>query len=627
MNENRNLIAAALLSAVVLFGWEYFIAGPQLEKERARQALLHHEHPEAKPQAAPNAPSSLPAAPSSLSRADALKAGGARIAIDTPSLDGSLLLKGSRFDDLRLKKYRETTNPKSPEIVLFSPVRTSYPYYAVFGWVAPPGSGIKTPDDNSAWKVASGTTLTPTSPVTLTWDNGQGLVFTRTISVDKNYMFAVRDQVANHGHGRITLYPYGYVARDGLPPGQQFMALHEGFVGVADGTLQDAEYKPPTALGLIFGYKGPPQTFQSTGGWFGITDKYWMAAVIPPQSAKLDAGYQTSPLGSTQAYQANYRLGAQNIAPGATATVNERLFAGAKIDQLLQNYEDKEGVTKFHLAIDWGWFWFFTQPIFYVLDFLSQYMNMGLAILLLTVLIKIAFFPLADASYRSMSRMKKLQPEMERIKAQFKDDQQQQQQAIMELYRREKINPVSGCLPMLIQIPVFYSLYKVLLGTIEMRQAPFFGWVHDLSAADPTSILNLFGLLPYDPHALPHIVAFLGFLNVGMWPIIMGCTQWFQMKLNPPAPDPVQQRMYSFMPLIFTFMLSSLPAGLVIYWTWNNILTTAQQYVVMRRQGVKVDFLGNMNLKGFAKRFASNDKKRLVADDKKSPSTDSLPGE
>jgi YidC/Oxa1 family membrane protein insertase len=609
MNENRNLIIAVVLSAAVLFGWEYFVAGPQLEKQRAQQALLHHMHPDAKPAAAPNAPASPVSGAGSLSRAEALKRSGARVAIDTPSLDGSLLLKGARFDDLKLKNYRETTDPKSPEIVLFSPDGTSYPYYAVYGWVAPPG--VKTPDDNSVWKLASGTTLTPTSPITLTWDNGQGLVFTRTIAVDKNYMFNVRDQVANHGTARVTLYPYAYVTRNGVPPSQHFWALHEGYVGVADGTLKDASYTDFKDAGT------PPQTFQSTGGWFGITDKYWMAAVIPPQTAHLDAAFQASPLGDSKAYQANYRLGAQNIAPGATTTVDQRLFAGAKVDQLLQAYEDKAGVPNFHYAIDWGWFWFFTQPIFYVLDFFSHYMNMGLAILLLTVTIKLAFFPLADASYRSMSKMKKLQPEMERLKTRFKDDQQQQQQAIMELYKREKINPVSGCLPMLVQIPVFYSLYKVLLGTIEMRQAPFFGWIHDLSSPDPTSLLNLFGLLPFNPHAV--LPAFLLFLSIGAWPVIMGASQWFQMKLNPPAPDPVQQQMFAFMPLIFTFMLAGLPSGLVIYWTWNNILTSAQQYVVMRRQGVKVDLLGNLNLR--------KPSTRVAADAKKDPSTDSLPGE
>jgi YidC/Oxa1 family membrane protein insertase len=618
MNENRNLIIAVLLSAAVLFGWEYFVAGPQLQKQQAQQALLHRhqqqqQRVETKP--APSAPASQPAVGAgSLSRAAALKAGGARVAIDTPSLDGSLLLKGARFDDLSLKKYRETVDPKSPEITLFSPEGTAYPYYAVYGWVASPGTDVKTPDDNSQWKLASGTTLTPTSPITLTWDNGQGLVFTRTISIDQNYMFHVRDQVANHGNARVTLYPYAYVARDGVPPGQHYWALHEGFVGVADNTLKDANYSDFKDAGT------PPQAFQSTGGWFGITDKYWMAAVIPPQTTKLDAAFQASPLGSDKAYQANYRLGAENIAPGTSVSVDQRLFAGAKVDDILQSYEDKEGVPDFHYAIDWGWFWFFTQPIFYLLDFLGHYMNMGLALLLMTVIIKVVFFPLADASYRSMSRMKKLQPDLERIKKQFKDDQAQQQQEIMALYKREKINPVSGCLPMLLTIPVFFSLYKVLLGTIEMRQAPFFGWIHDLSAPDPTSWVNLFGLLPFDPHTvLPH---FLLFLNIGVWPLLMGFTQWLSMKLNPPAPDPVQQRMYTFMPLVFTFMLASFSSGLVIYYAWNNLLTFAQQYAVMRRQGVKVDILGNMNL-----RLPSIRSTRTASDAKKNPSTDSLPGE
>jgi YidC/Oxa1 family membrane protein insertase len=319
-----------------------------------------------------------------------------------------------------------------------------------------------------------------------------------------------------------------------------------------------------------------------------------MAAVIAPPTAALDGAFEASPLGSTKAYQANYRLSAVSLAPGASTAISQRLFAGAKDDRLLEQYESHAGIDKFHLAIDWGWFWFFTQPIFKALDWFAQYMNMGLAIMLLTVLIKLAFFPLADASYRSMSRMKKLQPEMERIKALYADDQAKQQQEIMDLYRREKINPVSGCLPMLIQIPVFFSLYKVLLGTIEMRQAPFFGWVHDLSAPDPTSIINLFGLLPFNPHVL--LPTYLAFLSVGIWPILMGMTQWLQTKLNPPATDPVQQQMFTYMPLIFTFMLAGLPSGLVIYWTWNNLLSVAQQYVMMRRQGVEVHLFKNMKL-------------------------------
>ncbi|HKD21966.1 MAG TPA: membrane protein insertase YidC [Rhizomicrobium sp.] len=609
MNENRNFLLAIVLSAAVLLGWEYFVARPQLEKERGTHSLVvQHQNQEMK--AAPAAPQTAPAGTGALTRDQALERGGPRVAIATPSLDGSLLLKGARFDDLRLKKYRETTDPKSSEIVLFSPDGTSFPYYSVFGFVAPSGSGIKTPDDNSMWKLASGTTLTPDSPVTLTWDNGQGLVFTRTISVDKDYMFHVRDEVANHGTAHVTLYPYAYVLRDGVPPTQHYWALHEGYIGIANDSEKDADYSD-------FKNNEPPQTFASKGGWFGITDKYWMAAVIPPQDATLDAAFQATPSGANKIYQANYRMGAKEIAPGASVAVEHRLFAGAKVFQLLQDYEDKGGVPKFHDAIDWGWFWFFTQPIFYALHFFSRYMNMGLAILLLTVTVKLLFFPIADASYRSMSKMKKVQPEMERIKQRYKDDQAQQQQEIMALYKREKINPVSGCLPMLIQIPVFFSLYKVLLGTIEMRQAPFFGWIHDLSAPDPTSWINLFGLLPFNPHIV--LPTALAFLSVGVWPILMGVTQWLQTKLNPPAADPVQQRMFTFMPIMFTFLLASFSSGLVIYYAWNNLLSIAQQWVMMRRQGVKVDLIGNVKLPAFVKREAS--------DDKKSPRTDSLPGE
>ncbi len=607
MNENRNLIVASILSLALLLGWEYFVAKPQMERERAQQAqLLHAPKHEQKPETV----RVNQAGPGSLTRTQALAHGGARVPIETPSVDGSLVLKGARFDDLRLKNYRETVDPKSPEIVLFSPEGTPYPYYAMFGWVPAPGSGVRVPDDSAEWKLTSGTTLTPTTPVTLTWDNGQGLVFTRTVSVDAKYMFTVRDSVSNHSGAPVTLYPYAYVVRDGAPATQHFWALHEGYVGVVNDSEKDADYSD-------FKNNEPPQTFPSTGGWLGITDKYWMSAVIPPQNASIDAAYQATPLGDTKAYQANYRMPAQQIAPGATVNVQQRLFAGAKVDQILRTYEKIYNIDKFHLAIDWGWFWFFTQPIFKLLDFLSQYMNMGLAILLLTVIIKLAFFPLADASYRSMSKMKKLQPEMERIKQRFKDDPAQQQQEVMALYQREKVNPVSGCLPMLIQIPVFFSLYKVLLGTIEMRQAPFFGWIHDLSAPDPTSVVNLFGLLPFDPHAV--LPSFLAFLSIGVWPILMGATQWFQTKLNPPAPDPVQQRMFTLMPLVFMFLLAGLPSGLVIYWTWNNLLTMLQQYVVMRRQGVQVDLVGNIKLPAFTTRAAK--------DDKTSPRTGSLPGE
>ncbi|HEY5048204.1 MAG TPA: membrane protein insertase YidC [Rhizomicrobium sp.] len=589
MNDNRNLVIAVLLAAAVLFGWNWFVAVPQRHAELAQQALLAHEEKQ-KPVA-----QTLPAMGDvgHLDRMAALKVGGARIAIDTPSVDGSLRLKGARFDDLRLKKYRESINPKSPEIVLLSPEGTSYPYYAVFGWVGAPGETVKVPDDSTPWKLVGGTALTPKTPVVLQWDNGQGLAFTRRIAVDARFLFTVTDAVANTGTTSVVLYPYGYVARDGVPAEKGTWILHEGFIGVADGSEHDANYDD-------FKDNKPPQTFQSTGGWLGFTDKYWMTAVIPPQDAGFDGSFRASQLDSAKAYQADYRLTGRTIAPGAGTSLTERIFAGAKVVTVLQDYEKKDSIEKLHYAVDWGWFWFFTQPIFYLLDIFYRYIgNFGIAILLLTVSIKLLFFPLADTSYRSMSRMKKLQPEVERIRERLADDKIRQQQEMMELYKREKVNPVSGCLPMLVQIPVFFSLYKVLYVTIEMRQAPFFGWIHDLSAPDPTSFLNLFGLLPY---SIPAFVP--AALHIGLWPILMGITQWLQMKMNPAPADPVQQRMFAFMPLIFTFMLSSMPAGLVIYWTWNNLLSVAQQYVMMRRQGVEIHLFNNVKLPESLRRLA-----------------------
>jgi len=590
MSDNRNLIIAFALSALVLLGWNYFVARPQMQAEHARQVYAQKEnaHTAARPRAA------SPLGPGSLSHAQALAASGARIHVDTPTLDGTLRLSGARFDDLRLKRYHETLDPKSPEIVLFSPERTRYPYYAVFGFVSGAAAHVNVPGDSTPWKLVHGSILAPGAPVTLQWDNGEGLTFTRTIAVDDQYMFTLNDSVTNKSGKPVQLYPYGYVARDGIPETQHFWVLHEGFVGAAGGSLKDAKYDD-------FKDNKPPQTFHSTGGWVGITDKYWMAAAIPPQNQPFDGAYRATPMANIKAYQADYRLDGRTVASGTTLQLTQRLFAGAKVVSTIRHYEDTLGIERFDLAIDWGWFIFLTKPIFLVLDFFYRYLgNFGIAILLLTVVIKLLFFPLADASYRSMSRMKKLQPEIERIRERFADDKMRQQQEMMELYKREKVNPVSGCLPMLIQIPVFFSLYKVLFVTIEMRQAPFFGWIRDLSAPDPTNFLNLFGLLPY---SIPAFVP--TFLHIGIWPALMGVTQWLQTKMNPAPADPVQARMFTFMPIIFTFMLATFPAGLVIYWTWNNLLSVAQQYVMMRRQGVEVHLFGNVKTPAFLRRLGA----------------------
>jgi YidC/Oxa1 family membrane protein insertase len=583
MSENRNLLIAVLLSAAVLFGWQYFVAMPKLQSEKAQQAAAKvHTAEQAAPSSAP-----LPevaATQHALSRVEALKQSGARVKIDTPTLDGSLTLNGARFDDLRLKKYRETVDPASPEIVLFAPEGTEHPYFAYTGWLPAPGSSTKVPGDTTPWKETQGGALSPGHPVTLEWNNGQGLVFTRLIAVDDKYMFTITDSVRNGGTKPTTLFPFASVVRKGIAKEQHYWVLHEGFVGVADGSAKYTKYddlKP-----------GENQAYDSTGGWMGITDKYWMAAAIPAQDQKFSGEYRVSGNDAAKVYLSDYRLGARSVEPGASVRVENHLFAGAKVVDIVRGYEDKLGIEKFDLAIDWGWFWFFTKPIFWLLDIFYRWIgNFGVAILLLTVAIKLLFFPLADASYRSMGRMKKLQPEMEKIKARFAEDRVRQQQEMMELYKREKVNPVGSCLPMLLQIPVFFSLYKVLFVTIEMRHAPFFGWIHDLSAPDPTSLLNLFGLLPYGiPLWIP------AFLSIGIWPIIMGGTQWVTMKLNPAPADPVQAQMFTFMPLVFTFMMATFPAGLIIYWTWNNILTGIQQYVVMRRQGVEIHLFENLNL-------------------------------
>ncbi|HUO91249.1 MAG TPA: membrane protein insertase YidC [Rhizomicrobium sp.] len=605
--NNRNLIVFLLLSLAIFAAWQVFIGTPALKKEQARQALIAktEKHPAAA--GAPGVPSAGGAA-AHLTRDKALAQGGARVRIDTPSVDGSLLLKGARFDDLRLKCYHEragsnlkcdNSDPTNPQIVLLAPKGTDYPYFADFGWSNAPGANRKLPGDDTVWTLKSGTVLAPGKPVTLEWDNGQGLIFTRQIAVDDQYMFTITDSVTNRGGAPATLYPYALVVRDGVPPGQHYWVLHEGFVGVANGSLTDAGYDDFKEDNT------PPKTFSSTGGWVGITDKYWMAAVAPPQSENFDGAYRGSNFGGGKAYQADYRLGARTAAAGATVSVTHHLFAGAKVVDTLRHYEHALGIQRFDMAIDWGWFLIITQPLFWVLDQFNRLLgNFGLAILLLTVCVKLVTFPIANSSAKTMAKMKKVQPEQEKIKERFADDPAKQQQAIMDLYRREKVNPITGCVPQLLVIPVFFSLYKVFFVTIEMRQAPFYGWIKDLSQPDPTSIINLFGLLPY------HVPAFIpAFLSIGIWPILMGITQWVQTKLNPAPADPIQARMFGLMPIMFTFMFATFPAGLVIYYTWNNILGIAQQWYIMSRQGVEVHLFKNLG----------DTWKRLTGSDKTKP--------
>ncbi|HRK24879.1 MAG TPA: membrane protein insertase YidC, partial [Beijerinckiaceae bacterium] len=513
------------------------------------------------------------------SRAEAL-AGSQRIAIDTPALKGSVSLRGGRFDDLSFVRYRETIDPKSANIVLFSPSDADKGYYADIGWVAPSGSAVAAPNAETLWQSPGGV-LTPSSPVTLTYDNGQGLFFTRTLQVDDKFMFTVTDRVENRGSGPVALSPYGRISRIGAPPVEGIYVLHEGLIGyMGDQKLQEIVYKDMDKM--------KSKTFKDvTGGWLGITDKYWASAIIPDQDKTYSAAFGVT-AGQPATYETAAVLASMTIAPGASVQSVTRLFAGAKEVEVIDRYESQFKITSFDKTIDWGWFHFLTRPLFKLMDMINKvFGNFGVAILIVTVIVKLVFFPLANKSYRSMAMMKDAAPEMQAIRERFADDRVRQQQEMMELYKKKQINPMAGCLPILVQIPVFFALYKVIYITIEMRQAPFFGWIKDLSAPDPTSIFNLFGLLPY---AVPNWSMF----QVGVWPVLMGITMWLQMKMNPEPPDPVQKQIFAWMPLIFTFMLGSFPAGLVIYWAWNNLLSVIQQYVIMRQQGVKVELWDNL---------------------------------
>ena len=608
MTDNRNTIIAVVLSGLVLLGWQYFYNIPQMEKQKAQQAtqaqLANPSQPAPGTTSTTPQPGSAPtpggapvnAAPANapISR-DAALASSKRVKIDTPRLTGSIALRGARIDDIALTKFRVTVDPTSPPITLFSPSGTAAPYYAEFGWVGATGAKAKVPDAGTEWTQEGSNDLTPSSPVVLKYNNGEGLTFTRTIAIDDRYLFSIKDDVSNAGTAPVTLYPYALISRHGTPHVEGYYILHEGLVGyLGDKGLQEYGYKKIEEAKQV--------DFSVTNAWLGITDKYWASALLPDTNAKLAAKFSSAMTGSVRTYQTDYLQDAQTVAPGATTTANARLFAGAKeaatvginfpLAVGLGGYNQSLGLNHFDLLIDWGWFYFITKPMFLALDwFFHLFGNFGIAILLVTVLVKIIFFPLASKSYASMAKMKAIQPQLASLKERYPDDRMKQQQEMMEIYKKEKINPVAGCLPVLLQIPVFFSLYKVLFVTIEMRHAPFFGWIKDLSAHDPTNLFNLFGLLPFDPTAIPVLGHYLA---LGIWPIIMGITMWFQMKLNPTPPDPTQKMIFDWMPLIFTFMLAGFPAGLVIYWAWNNLLSVLQQAYIMNKHGVKVELFDNI---------------------------------
>ncbi len=604
-DQNKNLILATALSFLVILIWFLLFPPPEVTED---QAPLTQETSSVVDQ-----DGDVALAPSTTGTATGTQSAegtaapepeeeAPRIDVDTPTLEGSISLKGGRIDELRLKGYRETLEEGSPIVTLLSPVGSDNPYYALFGWA--PGSGLtqdQVPGANTLWSLASGTTLTPDSPITLTWDNGAGLIFKREMSVDDTLMFTITQSVENSSSEARTLASYGILARHGEPDDlKNFFILHEGAIQMVDGELTETDYDD-------FEPAGQHQTIGvEDSAWTGFTDHYWMTTLIPGagEGLKLSTFQDVG----RNIFQTTAQQPTLAVAPGETATASMRLFAGPKEWEAIRTYQnqpgfwerlfgrsadpDKPEIDRFLDSIDWGWFFFLTKPIFAVLHYLNLLIgNMGWAIIALTFIIKAVLLPLAYKSYVSMAKMKELQPQMEKIKETAGDDRQKMQKEMMALYKKEKVNPASGCLPILLQIPIFFSLYKVIFVTIELRHAPWIGWITDLSAPDPSSIYNLWGIFPW---AAPEAGSILALLFIGILPLFLGVSMWLQQKLNPAPTDPTQQMIFAWMPWVFMFMLGSFASGLVIYWIANNVITFGQQYIIMRSQGYKPDVFGNI---------------------------------
>lgn len=575
-NNSRNTIIFIVIASIMLLAYSFFVMEPQTQKRRAAEQAAAVEAtagPITAPQ--PNA------AVFTEDRTVALGRNGARVPIRTGTVTGSLSLTGGRIDDLFLTHYRETIDADSPAVELFRPEGMKHAFFAQFGWSGPniPG-GV--PGPTTPWRLTEGSTLTPTTPVVLTWDNGAGLRFTRRISVDNQYMFTVADTVANFSAQAVVIAPAASVQRQGVPDNLgRNQVLHEGAIG----TFGDGETYSTEQIKYKAWAKKPTVDHESTGGWLGITDKYWLAALVPPQDEKIDARFSVTDASRYDIHTAGMLGEPRTIQPNTQVTETRRLFAGAKRNEILAGYEQSLDLPRFVYAIDWGFLFMLTRPIFWLVEqFYSVLGNFGLAILALTLFVRLLMFPLANKSYESMSKMRNLQPKMEEIKKKHPDEPQKQQQELMALYQKEKINPLAGCLPLLLQIPVFYAVYKMLFVTIEMRHQPFFGWIQDLSAPDPTTIWNLFGLLPWDPSTAPLVGSMLGgTFALSVLAIFYGLTMWLQMSMSPQAPDPMQRRIFQLMPIVFTFIMATFPAGLLIYWAWSNILTIFQQYIIMHR--------------------------------------------
>jgi len=559
----KNVIFAIALSFAVLFGWSVIFETPQIEEQKKLEQS----------KSSPNSESDNSDVPSvsvekekvvNISRDDAIKSS-KRINFENENVKGTISLKGFLIDDILFKKYNKDVG-SDEKVKYLNPSETNDGYFIETGWAASKITNTSLPTKNSLWKVVGNNKLSVGNPVTAEWNNKSGLIFRKKIELDEKFLFRVTQEVQNNSSKRVELYPYAQITRNQDPDVLDFYILHEGFIGVFDESLQEEGYDD---------VKDKKKEYSAGEGWLGITDKYWLTALVPEknQSFKGEFTYKNG-------FKANY---IQNkpvvIQASGTGTSESKVFVAAKEVKVIDGYAETESINKFDLAIDWGWFYFFTKPLFFIMNYLFELTkNFGIAIVLVTAAVRLLFFPLANYSFRSMAKMKILQPELLRLKELHKEDKVKLQQEMMALYKREKVNPLSGCLPILIQIPFFFAIYKMLFISLEMRHQPFFGWIKDLSAQDPTSIFNFFGLIPWDPPS---------FLIIGAWPIMMGATMFLQQKLNPTPPDPIQAKIFMFFPLFLTIILAPFPSGLVVYWTINNILTIAQQWVIMKRTTVK----------------------------------------
>ena len=559
--DNKNVFIAIALSMSVLLFWAAFFETPkpinnnstQQEQKKNNENII-----------TPNINESPKA--NKISRADSIKSS-SRIKIENESIVGSMSLEGGLIDDISFKKHKQNLE-NNLNVEFFNPAQTENGFYVETGWTSI-GNKIKVPTKKSTWKVNGNKILSNNNPIILEWNNKGGIIFKKKIELDNKYLFKITQEVQNNTNQSIDLYPYAQITRNKIPDDiQNFYISHEGFIGVFDEELKEDDYDDVEENKIVR---------EANEGWLGITDKYWVTAVVPKQGESFKSTFLYR-----ESFKANYILNnPTTIGPSSKNSNDVRLFVAAKEVDAIDSYAANENIEKFDLVIDWGWFYFFTKPLFFIIDYLFKYSgNFGIAIVIITIGIRLIFFPLANYSFRSMAKMKAVQPEMMRLKELHKEDKTKLQQEMMALYRKEKINPASGCLPVLIQIPFFFAIYKMLFISLEMRHQPFFGWIKDLSDKDPTSLFNLFGLIPWDPPS---------FLIIGIWPILMGASMWVQQKLNPAPADPIQAKIFAFFPLFLTIILASFPSGLVVYWTINNILTIAQQWVIMKQTKVKTN--------------------------------------